>query len=213
MIKWNLWIAAVLLAGAALTGCISADYVGQSFPELPPGTYIAYFDEDRELPDDTYKMIGQVRLTGKDSVSKRDFRDKLMALAEKHGADAVKVTRSVSVLTEDYVESIGNSDYEPTSDSGLAGDGIGGTSIGSFGEPLPARRVEIKRRKTVIDAKLLVRTNRFDAMMAKRRAERQAQLNPPAPESDEPIGIVEEPVPEIAEPIEAETTEAETTEK
>lgn len=99
-----------------LAGCMSFDYVGQSFAPKSDSAVVTVFKGRAQIPADTYRIIGRGTLTGPAS---EDDYDRLAALREearKHGADAI-------CIVESSVKAAG---YYPRSD-------------GAFAPPLSAR--------------------------------------------------------------------------
>ena len=76
----------LLLCGA---GCMSFDYVGQSFDPRPDSSPVAFFDGRQEIPPDAYRIIGRGTLTGSDRIDGYDRTQKMRVIARERGADAV----------------------------------------------------------------------------------------------------------------------------
>lgn len=70
-------------------GCMSFDYVGQSFDPRPDSSPVTFFEGRDEIPPDAYRIIGRGTLTGSDRIHGFDRADKMRAIARERGADAV----------------------------------------------------------------------------------------------------------------------------
>ena len=82
--------AVMFLAGALLlAGCMSFDYVGQSFAPRTESSPVNIFTGRETLPADRYRIIGRGVLSGPNSVDEYDRLAELRSEARKHGADAV----------------------------------------------------------------------------------------------------------------------------
>ncbi|MBO5791904.1 MAG: hypothetical protein J6S54_05455 [Lentisphaeria bacterium] len=82
--------AVMCLAGVLLfAGCMSFDYVGQSFAPRTESSPVSVFKGRDTLPPDRYRIIGRGVLSGPNSVDEYDRMAELRSEARKHGADAV----------------------------------------------------------------------------------------------------------------------------
>ena len=70
-------------------GCMSFDYVGQSFDPRPDSSPVAFFEGRQEIPPDTYRIIGRGTLTGSSEIDGYDRTLKMRSVARERGADAV----------------------------------------------------------------------------------------------------------------------------
>ena len=91
-------------------GCMSFDYVGQSFAPKAESAAVTIFNGRTQIPADEFRIIGRGTLTGANS---NDEYDRLAALREearKHGADAV-------CIVDTAVKAVG---YFPRSEGAFA---------------------------------------------------------------------------------------------
>ena len=72
-------------------GCMSVDYVGQSFPALTEKDSVKLYWSTAQVPEDTYQVIGRVMIDAPDGTTQSDVADELIELARKHGAEAVNI--------------------------------------------------------------------------------------------------------------------------
>ena len=173
--KAGRFMAAALVL-LTVSGCINAEYVGQSFPVLPETDPVAFFTRNSPLPDRGYHPIGRVLLTAPPRVNSSDIIDKLGEIAREHGANAVEIVEYKAVR-------IGMS--APESDAAFAPNVISydrDTAGGyiwenSFGEPadLAEARSFLEIR---VKARLLVTNERYRALEI--RAKQQKSTSPAA---------------------------------
>lgn len=80
-------------------GCMSFDYVGQTFDPRPDSSPVAFFEGRQEIPPDTYRIIGRGTLTGSSETDGYDRTQKMREVARERGADAVCIvgTRNFQV--------------------------------------------------------------------------------------------------------------------
>ena len=76
-----------------LAGCMSFDYVGQSFPAGSESKVITVFKERAGIPADKYRIIGRGVLTGPGSTDEYDRIAELRKQAREHGADAFCIVK------------------------------------------------------------------------------------------------------------------------
>lgn len=88
-------------------GCMSFDYVGQSFRERPEGSVVELFESRKLIPADKFRIIGRGVLAGPDDIDKYDRVVKLKTEARKHGADAVCIVSETKKLAGLYPRSQG----------------------------------------------------------------------------------------------------------
>ena len=72
-----------------LTGCMSVDYVGQSFDPIPEEEPVEYYTKRGEIPAGRYRIIGRAKITASWRYDKYDIREILIDEARKRGANAV----------------------------------------------------------------------------------------------------------------------------
>jgi len=88
--------AGTVLALAA--GCTSFDYVGRSFAPRPEDAQVSIFRERNAMEEGKYAMMGRGVLTAPDHYDRYDVDERLRELAREHGADAVLIVSSRSIL-------------------------------------------------------------------------------------------------------------------
>ena len=166
-------IKIILAAGLSLVyGCMSVEYVGQSFPELPESEPIKIYSAAAPLTSDDYRVIGRVTIQAPDGTTQGDVWEELTELARKHGAEAVNILDFKRVRIGSYaVES------EQPRRVGWNRDGrnAGGAYIYSnyFGEvsTLEGRRTNVTELQ--INAVLLVSGKKFKEMQALNKKEQK----------------------------------------
>ena len=72
-------------------GCMSVDYVGQSFPALAENETVKIYSQTAPMPDGEFQAIGRVLIEAPDGTTQGDVYEELTSLARKHGADAVNI--------------------------------------------------------------------------------------------------------------------------
>ena len=74
-----------------MCGCMSVEYVGQSFPALAENEPVKLYWPNAQVPEDTYRVIGRVFIEAPDGTTQSDVGEELTVLARKHGAEAVNI--------------------------------------------------------------------------------------------------------------------------
>ncbi|MBR7137932.1 MAG: hypothetical protein IKD44_00145 [Lentisphaeria bacterium] len=98
----------LLLTGVLfLAGCMSFDYVGQSFVPLSDSVPVNIFQNREEIPADQYRIIGRGILAGPGSTDMYDRMAELRSEARKHGADAVCIVSTTGKAVGLYPASSG----------------------------------------------------------------------------------------------------------
>ena len=72
-------------------GCMSVEYVGQSFPALPENEPVKIYSPTAPFADSSWHVIGRVMITAPDGTTQEDVYEELTALAREHGAEAVNI--------------------------------------------------------------------------------------------------------------------------
>ena len=153
-----------LLAMGVLTGCMSVEYVGQTFPALPATSAIEVFSPENPLPQTGYRAIGRVELTAPPRTNGDAIRQRLIEVAREKGAQALRVV-SMKKIQVGFFDSDNNVDFMPNYDTDPRNAGGRFIYTNSFGEPadLPdAPRSPMY--ETVVKALLLVTDARFKEM-------------------------------------------------
>ena len=88
--------AGTVLAFAA--GCTSFDYVGRSFAPRPEEAQVSLFRERNAMEEGKYAMMGRGVLTAPEHYDRYDIDERLRELAREHGADAVLIVSSRTIL-------------------------------------------------------------------------------------------------------------------
>ncbi len=153
-----------LLAMGALTGCMSVEYVGQTFPALPAASTIEVFSPENPLPAAGYRAIGRVELTAPPRTNGEAIRQRLIEVAREKGAQAVRVV-SMKKIQVGFFESDTGLDVMPNYDTDPRNAGGRFIYTNSFGDPadLPDAP-QSPMYETIVKALLLVTDARFKEM-------------------------------------------------
>ncbi|MBQ9804305.1 MAG: hypothetical protein IJW35_05615 [Lentisphaeria bacterium] len=103
--KWLLFLSLLLAAG-----CVRVDYVGKTF--APTGNTVKVYQNEKELPQDTYTIVGRFTVTAKPDVHIYDVEDKVFRRAAEYGGDAiclVKTTERAHAVYNTELEEFGAS--------------------------------------------------------------------------------------------------------
>lgn len=169
--KWCAMAVWTVLTAVLFCGCVSIEYVGQTFEPLPTGTFVRVFDTPKAVPEGEFKPIGRVELTAPDGMDWPVLREKLQKKAAEVGADAIELvgatkyqvgaSRELSVpAAMTYDLSRANQSFAPD-----------GSRIGtdSFGRPVSVSPGVRDAYEIVIQARFLIKIERFDKIMKQRR--------------------------------------------
>ena len=153
-----------LLAAGVLSGCMSVDYVGQTFPALPASAAIEVFSPENPLPAAGYRAIGRAEITAPPRTDGDDIRQRLIELAREKGAQAVRVV-TMKKIQVGFFESDDNLNVMPNYDRDPRNAGGRFIYTNSFGNPttLPGGS-ESPMYETRVQALLLVTDARFKEM-------------------------------------------------
>ena len=153
-------------------GCMSFDYVGQSFDPRPDSSPVAFFEGRQEIPPDTYRIIGRGTLTGSSEIDGFDRKQKMRDIARERGADAVCIVGTQTLPVGFYPRAKGefappstiNANRDGTNDVGepWQSDSFGEESVSSSGENRARYNFEIKLL-------LLKKTGDFEKEMKTRK--------------------------------------------
>ena len=86
--KWLFFLPLLFAAG-----CVRVDYVGKTF--APSGNTVKVYQSEKELPQDTFTIIGRFTVTAKPDVHVYDVEDKIFRRATEYGGDAVCLVKTV----------------------------------------------------------------------------------------------------------------------
>ena len=172
----------------AVSGCMSFDYVGQSFAETPDSVPVEVFRNRSELPPGRYKVIGRGVLTAPDGVDSYDIDEKLIEEAREHGADAVCIV-GVEAIQAGTFRTQDNPFIGPSSASSnpanLTPDGAP-IQVNTYGG-VTEMGEEHHRIELQIRVLMLKNRNTLEKILAERdevsRRERRSVDLPPPPES------------------------------
>ena len=169
MIRFVFFFLFLLLCCA---GCMSFDYVGQKFDPRPDSSPVVFFKGRKEIPPDTYRIIGRGILTGSSRIDSFDRTQKMRTVARERGADAVCIVAARMVPVGFYPRSDGEFE-EPAAFSNFADrtDAVGEMrETDSFGEKsLLVERKERDRYDFEIKLLLLKKRKDFDEAMKTRK--------------------------------------------
>ena len=101
--KWLFFLSLLLAAG-----CVKVDYVGKTF--APTGNIVKVYQSEKDLPQDTYTIIGRFTVTAKPDVHIYDVEDNVFRRAAAFGGDAiclVKTTERAHAVYNTEVEEFG----------------------------------------------------------------------------------------------------------
>ena len=153
-------------------GCMSFDYVGQTFDPRPDSSPVVIFEKRREIPPDTYRIIGRGTLSGPARYDSYDRSQKMRTIARERGADAVCVVRTRIFPVGSYPQMKG--EFPGPSSVGANVDGTD-----EVGEPLKTdsfgeTEIRFRRKKKVrydfeIRLLLLKKISDFDEAMKTRK--------------------------------------------
>lgn len=142
----NLKFPVALLLMLCVSGCMNVNYVGQRFE---PTTNVRVFTGEA---NDEYEIIGKATLTAPGSYTSYEIRQRLVAEAEKNGADAVNIVDS-------RLEQDGSFTVLAADSPGFQPQGrIGANSqeaVDSFGVVEASPPKEVKTYKNVVRAYFL----------------------------------------------------------
>ena len=155
-----------------MAGCMSFDYVGQSFAPLSESVPVAFFEDRAAIPKDTYRIIGRGILSGPETVDGYDRKAELRLQARKHGADAVCIVSTVrkQVGVFPTVSDEFSAPLSPSANRGSIGPSGTPWETTSFGETPALKSQEEKRFEFETKVIFLKKTASFDAEMKKRSA-------------------------------------------
>ena len=108
----------LLLSGvlsAFVAGCTNFDYVGRSFAPLPETEKVTIFRERDAMQEGKYTMIGRGVFTAPESYDRYDIEECLGELAREHGANAVLIVNTRTILRTFNVPEGGSSFAAPSS--------------------------------------------------------------------------------------------------
>ena len=153
-----------LLAAGVLSGCMSVDYVGQTFPALPATSTIEVFSPENPMPSTGYRAIGRAEITAPPRTNGSDIRLRLIELAREKGAQAVRVAAMKKVQVG-FFENDDNFNVMPNYDRDPRNAGGRFIYSNSFDNPttLPAGSGS-PMYETKVQALLLVTDARFKEM-------------------------------------------------
>lgn len=188
--KW--FFSAVAAALPVLCGCLRMDYVGQTFPELPPGKTVMIYNLKTPVPAGEYRVIGRGDIAVPDRYGSVELREKLEEYARERGASAVKMVRLDKVAASHYYAPMSESERASLSSPGMTGvlarspDGspLGFNSFDRAVEPRQNMETVYKQRLKVL---FLMTNGEYDRAVSSRRAvpegDRSGQETPSEPDS------------------------------
>lgn len=154
-------------------GCMSFDYVGQTFDPRPDSSPVTFFEERGKIPPDAYRIIGRGTLTGPARYDSYDRRQKMCSLARERGADAVCLVSSRTVQVGFYPRPRGEFAGPSAINANRSGTDDIGEPLGtdSFGENDDVSGSRGKRARHDFEIRLLLLKKRadFDEAMKTRK--------------------------------------------
>lgn len=163
-------IAALLFSVVCLAGCMSFDYVGQSFAPLNESRPVNLINGRSNFSSEQYRIIGRGVLTGPKSTDLYDRQAKLRSEARARGADAVCIVSSRVKAVGFYPRSSGS--FAPPASASSNVDNIDSTgktwTSDSFGQEQTLKGEKKARYEFETKVLFLKRTDDFNAEMKKR---------------------------------------------
>lgn len=188
--KWFRMAAwTVLLPAVWLTGCVDLEYVGQTFPELPEDTEVAFFTPEIPVPEGEYHAIGRATVTAPGSTSNETLRDDLIESARDHGADAVQVVDFKRVKVGERSAVDGSTNPGPNAGWTQDARNAGGAYIytNSFGETTELEKPKRAVYETTVKALFLVTNARFKTVTGDLKKEENAVARQVEKRLDAPV--------------------------
>jgi hypothetical protein len=166
-----------LLAAGVLSGCMSVDYVGQTFPALPATDAIEVFSPENPMPVSGYRIMGRVELVAPPRTKGTAIRQRLIELAREKGAEAVNIVSFRKVQVGFWASDSGpgempNYEHDPRNGGGRF------LYSNSFGNPVTLPTGRQAMYDSCVQAQLLVSDARFAQMeqLYRRQMERLGKL-------------------------------------
>lgn len=97
------FLLSALLIVFSLTGCVSVDYIGETYP---PTKNVQIFMEKKQIPW-KYQLIGKAIATAPDDFTCGDIQEKLQEKARAVGADAILILSFRKVECGETVQNTG----------------------------------------------------------------------------------------------------------
>jgi hypothetical protein len=142
----NLKFPVALLLILCVSGCMNVNYVGQRFE---PTDNVRIFTGEAT---DEYEIIGKATLTAPGSYSSHEIRQRLIAVAEKNGADAVNIIDSKLEPDGSFtVLSAESPGFQPQGRIGVNSQ----EAVDSFGVVESSPSKEVKTYKNIVRAYFL----------------------------------------------------------
>ena len=166
------FVSAFLFLLLCCAGCMSFDYVGQTFDPRPDAAPVTVFRGRRTIPPDTYRIIGRGILTGSSRIDGYDRIQKMRTAARERGADAVCIVASRNVQVGFYPRFEGEFAEPSTIKANRDGTNAVGEPLqtDSFGEKsVEVRRENRDRYDFEIKVLLLKKREDFDEAMKTRK--------------------------------------------
>ena len=166
--KIILFQAAVLL----FSGCMSFDYVGQSFTPRSESAPVSFFQGRDRIPADQYRIIGRGCLRGPQDTDLYDRNVKLREEAREKGADAVCIVSTEVKAAGIYPQAAGEFPGPLAAGSNVDNLSPANTpwEVDSYGEMRTLKSKEKVRYVFETKVLFLKKTADFDAEMKKRPA-------------------------------------------
>ena len=163
----------LLAAAGVLSGCMSVDYVGQTFPALSAADSIEVFSPGNPMPASGYRVMGRAELVAPPRTRITDIRQRLIELAREKGAEAVNIVSFRKVQVGFWASDNGPGsmpDYyrDPRNEGGrfIYSNSFGDMVAGQSPAPQPMY-------DSCVQAQLLVSDARFAAMEKLYRQQRE----------------------------------------
>ena len=162
----------LLAAAGVLSGCMSVEYVGQTFPALDATNSIEVFSPENPMPASGYRVMGRAELVAPPRTRVAAIRQRLIELAREKGAEAVNIVSFRKVQVGFWAGDNGPGsmpDYyrDPRNEGGRF------VYSNSFGDLVTQSSAPQPMYDSCVQAQLLVSDARFAAMEQLYRQQRK----------------------------------------
>ncbi len=179
--RWTMLIPALAL-GSLVSGCLSVEYVGQSFSDKDQGEAV-YYSLKTPLPTDKYTPIGRGELSTRQDLNAMEIEKLFLEKATEVGADAVKIVNIQVVPSGRMLAS-------PTGEEMRLSSSVATTTPEYSNIDLGSERA-LQSKKTVVyttlvQALFLVDNYRYEAAMEELRRLHDEQIQKELAERTQP---------------------------
>lgn len=182
MKKFFLRVLPLLAAGCVFSGCVSVDYIGQSFDPTPEGTPVEFFTNRQAIPAGKYRIIGRGTIETTRRLDRYDLREVLVEAAREHGADAVAIVSEKRVRVGIYPQE-NDMMSGPSPSTNIYNMNPDGSpiEIDTFGAPATLQGETHFRTELHVKALFLKDREELEQQLARRGRELDALVKQPDP--------------------------------